>query len=86
MCNAMDVASRHVCHPQQCKSTQVFSQIEALLEQAGSSRGHMLHVLVHLRSMADGLQEFNAAWRAWLGDDEASLPVLCVKVFYLFAL
>lgn len=57
-------------------SVQIFSQIETLLEQAGSSRKHMLHVLVHLRSMNDGLQEFNTAWRAWLGDDEGSLPVL----------
>lgn len=55
---------------------QVFSQIDTLLQEVGSSKNHILHVLVHLKSIQDGLGEFNAAWRAWFGEGvDAHLPV-----------
>lgn len=56
------------------QAQQVFAQIDALLQQAGSSRYHMLHVLVHLKSMS-GLDAFNTAWHDWLAGDLGSLPV-----------
>lgn len=41
------------------------AQIDALLAEAGSSREHMLQVIIWLSDMAD-FAEMNAVWDAWV--------------------
>ncbi|MCL6284956.1 RidA family protein [Ruegeria sp. 2012CJ41-6] len=41
------------------------SRIDALLEEAGSGREHILQAIVWLRDMAD-FAEMNAVWDAWV--------------------
>lgn len=44
---------------------QVFSQVEARLEQVGSSMSRLLHVLVYLPNEED-LSLFNELWDGWI--------------------
>lgn len=41
------------------------SRVEALLNEAGSSRKHMLQAIIWLADMAD-FDEMNAVWDAWV--------------------
>ena len=45
-------------------------RVEALLEQAGSSPGQMLQVVIWLADMAD-FAEMNAVWDAWVPEGHA---------------
>ncbi|MCC1492878.1 RidA family protein [Cognatishimia sp. F0-27] len=46
------------------------SRIDALLEQAGSDREHILQAVIWLRDMAD-FAEMNAVWDAWVPEGHA---------------
>ncbi len=46
------------------------SRVDALLEQAGSSREHILQAIVWLRDMAD-FDEMNSVWDAWVPQGHA---------------
>jgi enamine deaminase RidA (YjgF/YER057c/UK114 family) len=46
------------------------SRVDALLEQAGSSREHILQAIVWLADMAD-FAEMNAVWDAWVPEGHA---------------
>jgi enamine deaminase RidA (YjgF/YER057c/UK114 family) len=46
------------------------SRVDALLEQAGSSRAHILQAIVWLADMAD-FAEMNAVWDAWVPEGHA---------------
>lgn len=43
----------------------MLAKVDALLEEAGSDREHMLSATVYLRDMKD-FAEFNAVWDAWV--------------------
>jgi len=43
----------------------MLDKVETLLEQAGSSKEHMLSATIYLRTMAD-FAEMNAVWDAWV--------------------
>ena len=47
------------------QSEDVFAKIDALLEQAGSDKNHMLSAQIWLADM-DDYDARNAAWDAWL--------------------
>ncbi|MBX3686126.1 MAG: RidA family protein [Rhodocyclaceae bacterium] len=47
------------------QSEDVFAKIDALLEQAGSDKNHMLSAQIWLADM-DDYDAMNAAWDAWL--------------------
>jgi enamine deaminase RidA (YjgF/YER057c/UK114 family) len=49
---------------------QVLRQIDARLEQIGSSRERLLQVLIYLPNLAD-LAEFNLQWDAWVPSGHA---------------
>jgi enamine deaminase RidA (YjgF/YER057c/UK114 family) len=46
------------------------SRVDALLEQAGSDREHILQAIVWLADMAD-FAEMNAVWDAWVPEGHA---------------
>ncbi|MCC1480203.1 RidA family protein [Roseibaca sp. Y0-43] len=46
------------------------SRVDALLEQAGSSREHILQAIIWLADMAD-FAEMNAVWDAWVPEGHA---------------
>lgn len=46
------------------------ARIDTLLEQAGSSRQHMLQAIVWLADMAD-FAEMNSVWDAWVPEGHA---------------
>lgn len=48
----------------------VLAEIEALLEQSGSSKNHILMAQIWLADMSD-FAEMNAVWDAWIADVEA---------------
>jgi enamine deaminase RidA (YjgF/YER057c/UK114 family) len=48
----------------------VLAQIDALLEQTGSSRNHVLMATIWLANMAD-FTEMNAVWDEWIANCEA---------------
>ena len=48
----------------------VLAEIDALLEQTGSSKNHMLMAQIWLADMND-FAEMNAVWDAWIADAEA---------------
>jgi enamine deaminase RidA (YjgF/YER057c/UK114 family) len=43
------------------------AKIDALLSEAGSSRSHLLSVLIHLKEGTD-FADMNAAWDEWIAD------------------
>ncbi|MFA3916199.1 RidA family protein [Ruegeria hyattellae] len=47
------------------QTSDCLSRIDALLEEAGSGREHILQAIVWLRDMAD-FAEMNAVWDAWV--------------------
>lgn len=47
------------------QTREVLARIDALLAEAGSHRGRLLAVTVHMRDMAD-FAAMNAVWEAWL--------------------
>lgn len=48
----------------------VLAKIDALLEQTGSSRDHLLSATIWLADM-DGFAEMNAVWDAWIAGHPA---------------
>ena len=48
----------------------VLAEIDALLEQTGSSKNHMLMAQIWLADMND-FAEMNAVWDGWIADAEA---------------
>lgn len=56
---------------------QVLAQIDATLEQLGSSRERLLEVLIFLSDLADG-PTLNAAWDAWVVPGHAPIRA-CVQ-------
>jgi enamine deaminase RidA (YjgF/YER057c/UK114 family) len=48
----------------------MLDKVEALLEQAGSSKEHMLSATIYLKTMADFTQ-MNAVWDAWVPEGHA---------------
>lgn len=52
------------------QTADCLSRIDALLEQAGSDREHILQAIVWLRDMAD-FAEMNAVWDAWVPQGHA---------------
>jgi enamine deaminase RidA (YjgF/YER057c/UK114 family) len=50
------------------QTRQVLAKIDALLEEAGSSRGRILSATIWMKDMAD-LGAFNALWDAWVVPD-----------------
>ncbi|WP_424970686.1 RidA family protein [Dinoroseobacter sp. S76] len=52
------------------QTADCLSRIDALLEQAGSDREHILQAIVWLRDMAD-FAEMNAVWDAWVPEGHA---------------
>ena len=47
------------------QTEQVLATVDALLEEAGSSRRHMLQAVIWLADMAD-FDAMNAVWDAWV--------------------
>jgi enamine deaminase RidA (YjgF/YER057c/UK114 family) len=47
------------------QTRESLSRIDALLADAGSDRGRLLSVTIHLKSMAD-FAKMNACWESWL--------------------
>jgi enamine deaminase RidA (YjgF/YER057c/UK114 family) len=47
------------------QAREVLTSLEALLEQAGSSKAHLLMVTIYLDDVRD-LEAFNAVWDAWV--------------------
>ncbi|SOE16569.1 enamine deaminase RidA (YjgF/YER057c/UK114 family) [Hoeflea halophila] len=52
------------------QTAECLSRIDALLEQAGSSRKQMLQAIVWLADMSD-FDEMNAVWDAWVPEGHA---------------
>ncbi|MEZ5649462.1 MAG: RidA family protein [Burkholderiaceae bacterium] len=52
------------------QTEQVLAKVDALLEEAGSSRRHMLQAVIWLADMAD-FQAMNAVWDAWVPEGHA---------------
>ncbi len=48
----------------------MLDKVEALLEQAGSSKEHMLSATIYLKTMAD-FAAMNAVWDAWVPEGHA---------------
>lgn len=71
------------------------NRVQALLEEAGSSKHHMLQAIVWLADMAD-FSEMNAVWDAWVpegaaparacGESKLARPELKVEVTVTAAL
>ncbi|MGB7180367.1 MAG: RidA family protein [Burkholderiaceae bacterium] len=52
------------------QTTQILAKIDGLLEQAGSSRQHILQAVIWLADMKD-FGEMNAVWDAWVPEGHA---------------
>jgi enamine deaminase RidA (YjgF/YER057c/UK114 family) len=52
------------------QTVEVLERIDRLLAQAGSHRGQLLSVLIHLKSM-DDFEGMNGVWENWLPPDAA---------------
>ncbi len=52
------------------QTRECLARVQALLEQAGSSRDQMLQVIIWLADMAD-FAEMNAVWDDWVPDGHA---------------
>lgn len=52
------------------QTADCLSRIDALLDQAGSDREHILQAVIWLRDMAD-FAEMNAVWDAWVPEGHA---------------
>ena len=71
------------------QTADCLSRVDALLEEAGSDREHILQAIVWLADMAD-FAEMNAVWDAWVpaghaparacGEAKLARPVLKVEV------
>ena len=48
----------------------MLDKVEALLEQAGSDKEHMLSATIYLKDIKD-FQEMNAVWDAWVPEGHA---------------
>ena len=48
----------------------MLAKVDALLEQAGSDREHILSATLYIKDMAD-FAEMNAVWDAWVPDGHA---------------
>ena len=55
------------------QTSAILGRIEALLEEAGSSKSHMLSATIWLADMAD-FQAMNAIWDEWLDGAYAPAP------------
>lgn len=55
------------------QTEQVLQLVEGILQEAGSSKQHILKVCTYLRSIDDGADGYNEAWDAWV--DQQNLPV-----------
>lgn len=53
---------------------EAFNRIDALLEQAGSDKQHLLSVTIYLKDMND-FDRMNSAWQQWVDPDH--LPARC---------
>ena len=53
--------------PVRQQTEAVLTQIDSLLERAGSSKAHILSATIWLASM-DDFAEMNAAWDPWIAD------------------
>lgn len=54
---------------EQTRST--LSRVEALLEEAGSSKEHILSATIYLRDIANHFALMNEVWNAWVPDGHA---------------
>ncbi|MCG8619642.1 MAG: RidA family protein [Desulfobacterales bacterium] len=52
------------------QTENMLAKVDALLEQAGSSREHMLSATVYIRDMKD-FEGMNAVWDAWVPEGHA---------------
>ena len=52
------------------QTADCLARVDALLEEAGSSRAHMLQAVIWLADMAD-FAEMNAVWDAWVPEGHA---------------
>jgi enamine deaminase RidA (YjgF/YER057c/UK114 family) len=52
------------------QTQDILAKIDALLDEAGSSRTHMLQAVIWLADMAD-FDEMNAVWDAWVPEGAA---------------
>jgi enamine deaminase RidA (YjgF/YER057c/UK114 family) len=52
------------------QTRDILEKIDALLEEAGSSRRHMLQAIIWLADMAD-FDEMNAVWDSWVPEGAA---------------
>jgi len=53
--------------PVKAQTEAVLHQIDRLLEQAGSSKAHLLSATIWLADIAD-FEEMNSVWDAWVAD------------------
>lgn len=77
------------------QTKECLSRVEALLQEAGSSKHHMLQAIVWLADMKD-FDEMNAVWDAWVpagaaparacGESKLARPELKVEVTVTAAL
>ncbi len=51
------------------QTEQVLARIDQLLEQAGSSKAHLISAQVWVTDMAE-FDQMNVSWEAWIGDNK----------------
>ncbi len=53
------------------QTLEVLAKIDALLEQAGSDKSHILTAQIWIKNIAEDFAVFNECWEAWLPDGAA---------------
>ncbi|KXI21172.1 RidA family protein [Photobacterium sanguinicancri] len=66
LCGQVGIAGESVAD----QTKEALRRVEALLNEAGSDKHHMLQVLVWLADMAD-FQEMNEVWDNWMPEGDA---------------
>lgn len=52
------------------QTEEVLAKIDALLEEAGSSKENMLSAQIWIKNMDQDFAKFNEVWEAWIGNNE----------------
>ncbi|GLQ74345.1 hypothetical protein CW749_01895 [Vibrio sp. vnigr-6D03] len=66
LCGQVGIAEESVAD----QTREAIRRVEALLEEAGSDKHHVLQTIVWLSDMSD-FQEMNAVWDEWFDEGEA---------------
>lgn len=70
------------CHEDICGQTrQVLTQLERLLEQAGSNRSRILSAQIWMKDMAADFDSMNEVWSQWFASSETPARATAQVVF-----